>query len=89
MQLIINYSSPLYLQTGGLNLQLLYKSLQLERVGLALTGFIRTNPPAPAGRCVHGRLNDDATKADDASVFSSSSTKYNELKKNVKCVQVL
>jgi hypothetical protein len=41
----------LYLQSGGLNLELLYNPLQLERVGLAQTGFIRTNPQAPAGRC--------------------------------------
>jgi hypothetical protein len=41
----------MYLQSGGLNLELLYNPLQLERVGLAQTGFFRTNQPAPAGLC--------------------------------------
>jgi hypothetical protein len=48
--------SPLYLGSGGHNsearskaLQLLNNPLQLERVGLDQTGFIRTKPGSPAG----------------------------------------
>ncbi len=49
--LIINYSSPLYLQSGSLNLHLVYNPLQLERVGLAQTGLIVTKSLSPAGPC--------------------------------------
>ncbi len=52
--------SPLCLDSGGHNsearskaLQVLNNPLQLERVGLAQTGFIRTKPGSPAGPCVH------------------------------------
>jgi hypothetical protein len=40
--LIMNSASRLYMQSGGLNLQLLYNQSQLERVGLAQTGLLVT-----------------------------------------------
>jgi hypothetical protein len=67
----------LYLDSGGHNsearyeaLQLLNNPLQLERVGLAQTGFIMTNRSSPAGHCtnlkdqVPGSVKRDASSAD-------------------------
>ncbi len=50
--LIIISASRVYLQSGGRNAQLIYNQKQLERVGLAQTGFIMTNRPSLAGRCL-------------------------------------
>jgi hypothetical protein len=41
----------LYLQSGGLNIHLLYNPLQLERVGLAQISLLVTKSLSPSGPC--------------------------------------
>jgi hypothetical protein len=47
--LIIKFESPFNLQSGGLNLQLLYNPLHFEKVGPAKTGLLVTKSGSPAG----------------------------------------
>jgi hypothetical protein len=55
-QIVISLVSGHNSEARSKALYLLYNPLQLERVGLALTGFIRTNPRAPAGPCLRHRI---------------------------------